>query len=124
MGDPGNKYAKSALTDKFDGASVSTNGNLFANFVKYGTSVEKSTFKPNIVLSIGSEPKFIFGVNGLSITFKMVPPRIKFSEKRCSTSIPIKVLRCWLKTALFSVDMLIGVPEACKPGSKICTLPN
>ena len=39
FGEPGFKYAKSPLIDKFETASVSIFGSLLTNFVKNGTSV-------------------------------------------------------------------------------------
>ena len=73
---------------------MSTKGNLFASLVNKGISDEKSIFIPSIVLLIGSPPKFTFGVSGLSFTFKIVAPNIKFSLKLCSTSTPINVFLC------------------------------
>ena len=54
-------------------------GSLLTSLVNKGTSLEKFPSKPNIVLLMGSVPKFAFCVRGLSCKFSNVPETIKSS---------------------------------------------
>ena len=60
FGAPGNKYANSPLSEKFEGTSVSIFGSLLISLVSKGISLEKLPSNPTIVLLIGSVPKFAF----------------------------------------------------------------
>ena len=66
LGAPGIKYAISPRTERLEGTSVCTFGSLLTSLVNKGISFENTPSKPNIVLLIGSVPKFAFWVKGLS----------------------------------------------------------
>ena len=69
-----------AVIKGVDSSFVSIKGSLSTHLVSILDFVLKAPSKPYIVLSNGSSPMFVFGVRGLSVRCKMVPPRRSLSE--------------------------------------------